>query len=150
MKKREGGRSRIYPPRSIQKFTRLQPFVSINSTNSSSRLDGKFSPRGSKKKRREKKFKRVAGGKSVASNVVANLQCNVIIICGADLVPLITDRKMYTCRERRKAALARVTTPENSKSVTFSSAPLNRGKRERKPRLFVPFGRGVAARRDIQ
>lgn len=86
----------------------------------------------------------------MASNVVANLQCNVIIICGADLVPLITDRKMYTCRERRKAALARVTTPENSKSVTFSSAPLNRGKRERKPRLFVPFGRGVAARRDIQ
>lgn len=54
VKKREGGRSRIYPPRSIQKFTRLQPFVSINSTNSSSRLDGKFSPRGSKKKRKKK------------------------------------------------------------------------------------------------
>lgn len=67
----------------------------------------------------------------------------IIIICGADLVQLIADRKIYIYIHKgdgEKGALYRaclVTTAfRDSKSVTFSSAPLNRGKRERKS--FVP------------
>lgn len=67
--------------------------------------------------------------KQEESNVI------IIIICGADLAQLIADRKIYIYVRagRRKRLLALSCNTRDSKSVTFSSAPLNRGKRERKP-----------------